>query len=149
MADSQPQDRAHRPTRGEFAHFIAVPTRWSDNDSFGHLNNAVYYSFFDTAVTRFLFAAAPPADAPAPMFFVAETGCCYLAEAAYPDILDIGLRISRLGATSVRYDLGVFRQGEDAALALGLFVHVHIDRTTRRPAPLDAPLRAILEGLVR
>jgi acyl-CoA thioester hydrolase len=134
-----------RPERSRYHAFVDVPTRWSDNDAYGHLNNAVYYALFDTAVTRFLLGLADRIVKPEPIFFVAETGCRYLAEAAYPDTLSIGIRIERLGTSSVRYELGVFRQDDAQAVALGLFVHVHIDPATRRPHPLPAALRTRLE----
>ncbi|WP_285294729.1 acyl-CoA thioesterase [Aureimonas altamirensis] len=145
---SQPQVPG-RSRRNDYAHFIEVPTRWSDNDSYGHLNNAVYYSYFDTAVTRFLMEIAPRVDGPIPMFFVVETGCRYLAEAAYPDILTLGIRIGKLGTSSVHYELGVFRENGEEAVAEGLFVHVHIDPQARRPAPLSPELRTLLETYVR
>ncbi|MFD2237913.1 acyl-CoA thioesterase [Aureimonas populi] len=135
--------RRARPTRADYRAFVPITSRWSDNDMFGHLNNAAYYSYFDTAVTSWLFSTAPQGER-SRMFFVAETGCRYLSEIAYPDKVSVGLRIGHLGTSSVRYEIGVFRNDEEDAAAEGLFVHVHIDPATRRPAPLDEPLRRTL-----
>ncbi|WP_062228600.1 acyl-CoA thioesterase [Aureimonas frigidaquae] len=134
-----------RPDKSRYAAFIDVPTRWSDNDAYGHLNNSVYYALFDTAVTRFLFSLSDQIPKPLPILFVAETSCRYLAEAAYPDALSVGIRIERLGTSSIAYELAVFRQDDPLAVAQGRFVHVHIDAATRRPHPLPAALRTLLE----
>ncbi|KAA0972027.1 acyl-CoA thioesterase [Aureimonas fodinaquatilis] len=149
MTDTQRKTSSPRPQRSEYAHFVPVPTRWADNDSFGHLNNAVYYSLFDTAVTRFLIETDLAVDGRERMFFVVETGCRYLAEAAYPDHLTVGLRIGHLGTSSIRYEIGVFRNDEDLAVATGLFVHVNIDPQTRRPVALDERSRDILARILR
>jgi acyl-CoA thioester hydrolase len=137
-------------SRREFAHFLALPTRWMDNDAYGHVNNVVYYSFFDTAVNRFLIdRGLLRIDSSAVIGLVVETGCRYHRPLAFPDDLEVGIRVAHLGTSSVRYELGVFREGDDLAAAEGHFVHVYVDRDTRAPTPLPADLRAALEGILR
>ena len=141
--------RPARPDRGGFRRFATIQTRWEDNDVYGHVNNVVYYSFFDTAVNRYLIeAGALDIEAGAVIGLVVETQCRYHAPLAFPDILEVGIRVARIGTSSVRYEVGVFRQGgEDLAAADGHFVHVYVDRVTRRPVPLPGPLRAALEAI--
>lgn len=119
-----------------------------DNDAYGHINNVVYYSFFDTAVNRWLVERhlLDVANSPA-IGLVVETGCRYLAPLAFPDRVTVGLRVAHLGNSSVRYELAVFRNDEPTASAVGHFVHVYVDRTTRRPTPIPAPIRAALSTL--
>jgi acyl-CoA thioester hydrolase len=137
-------------TRAEFAHFLAIPTRWMDNDAYGHVNNVVYYSFFDTAVNRFLIdRGVLRIDASPVIGLVVETGCRYHRPLAFPDAVEVGIRVAHLGTSSVRYELGVFREGDDLAAAEGHFVHVYVDRETRTPAALPADLRAALETIHR
>jgi acyl-CoA thioester hydrolase len=137
--------RPQRQSRADYRAFVEVTTRWSDNDMYGHMNNAAYYAFFDTAVTNWLFGTGLSADES--MFFVAETGCRYLSEVGYPDRVSVGLRIGHLGASSIRYEIGIFRNDEDLAAAEGLFVHVHVDKASRRPAPVPEVLRDALKAL--
>ncbi|XBQ17092.1 MAG: thioesterase family protein [Oceanicaulis sp.] len=133
--------------RADFAVFEPIETRWADNDVYGHVNNVVYYGFFDTAVNRRLAKAGLlDIEAGETIGLVVETGCRYHAPAAFPDALDAGLKVARIGTSSVRYELAIFRQGEDAAVAEGFFVHVYVDRRTRRPTPLDSRWRQVLEG---
>ncbi|WP_062017005.1 thioesterase family protein [Aureimonas sp. AU4] len=134
--------------REDYRAFVAVPTRWADNDMYGHLNNAATYSFFDTAVTSWLIGEGLTAHPGDSMFFVAETGCRYHAEIGYPDRIEVGLRVDRLGTSSVSYGIALFREGEGTAAAEGIFVHVHVDRLTRRPAPLPGPARQAMEGIL-
>ena len=136
-------------TRADFAAFRTVPTRWKDNDMFGHVNNATYYSFFDTAVTAWLIEHGCVNRAEGSLWMVAETGCRYLAEVAFPDILAVGLCVARLGRSSVQYRLGLFREAAQDASALGHFVHVHIDGATRRPSPIPDAVRQKLAALER
>ncbi|WP_182086092.1 thioesterase family protein [Aureimonas sp. ME7] len=138
--------RPPRQTRADYRAFVPISTRWSDNDMFGHMNNAAYYTFFDTAVTSWLFSTK--LSSKDSMFFVAETGCRYLAEVRYPDRVTVGLRVGYLGSSSVRYEIGIFREDDDQTAAEGLFVHVHIDKATRRPAPLPDELREALGALL-
>ena len=138
------------PTRAEFAHFLALPTRWMDNDAYGHVNNVVYYSFFDTAVNRFLIdRGVLRIDASPVIGLVVETGCRYHRPLAFPDAVEVGIRVAHLGTSSVRYELGVFHEAEDLAAAEGHFVHVYVDRETRKPAPLPDALRAVLRTIHR
>ena len=136
--------------RGEFAHFLAMPTRWMDNDAYGHVNNVVYYSFFDTAVNRFLIDRGVLRIGSSPVIgLVVETGCRYHRPLAYPETVEVGVRVAHIGTSSVRYELGVFRQGDDAAAAEGHFVHVYVDREHRTPTPLPAEMRAALASIHR
>ncbi|HYW13292.1 MAG TPA: thioesterase family protein [Longimicrobium sp.] len=136
--------------RGEFTHFLALPTRWMDNDVYGHVNNVVYYSFFDTAVNRFLIdRGVLRIDASPVIGLVVETGCRYHRPLAFPDTVEVGIRVAHLGTSSVRYELGIFRHGDDTAAAEGHFVHVYVDRDARTPTPLPAATRAALETIHR
>jgi acyl-CoA thioester hydrolase len=118
-----------------------------DNDAFGHVNNVLYYSFFDTTVTGWLVERGLIGFADGPMWMVAETGCRFLAEVAFPDTVSVGLRLARLGSSSVRYELAVFRGAADLASAEGHFVHVHVDRATRRPIRIPDAIRIMLGDL--
>ena len=118
-----------------------------DNDVYGHVNNVVYYSFFDTAVNAALVEAGVLDPATSEVIgLVVETGCRYAAPLGFPADVDAGIRVARLGTSSVRYEVGLFAAGEVAA-AEGFFVHVYVDRATRRPVTVPAPLRAFLQGL--
>jgi acyl-CoA thioester hydrolase len=131
------------PTRAEYRWFLEIPTRWMDNDVYRHVNNVTYYSWFDTAVARFLLesGAINLTDSPV-VGVVVETLCRYHAPIAFPDTVTAGLRVERLGSTSIRYGLGIFREQEATASAEGHFVHVYVDRATlTRPTPLPEALR--------
>ena len=134
--------------RGAYRDFVDLPTRWADNDAFGHVNNAAYYGFFDTAVTGWLIRRGLLGLADGPMWVVAETGCRFWTEVAFPQTLAIGLRIARLGRTAVRWELALFREAAEHASAECRFVHVHVDRAGRRPAPIPDGPRAALAALV-
>ena len=150
MSPSDQSPPRPRPqSRDTFAAFVEVTTRWSDNDAYGHMNNAAYYTLFDTAVTTWLLQQGLPIAPGETLLFVAETGCRYLSEIGFPDRVSVGLRIARLGTSSIRYEIALFRNDEVAAAAEGIFVHVHVSAETRRPVPLPASLRAILERIVR
>ena len=136
-------------TRDELKVFVPITTRWMDNDVYGHVNNVTYYSFFDTAVNRCLIdMGALDIGRSDVIGLVVETGCTYFSSLAFPDEIEVGFRVARLGTSSVRYELGVFRQGESSAAAQGYFVHVYVDRETRRPAPIPDKFRAKLAELV-
>jgi acyl-CoA thioester hydrolase len=140
------------PTRGDFRFFLEIPTRWMDNDIYGHVNNVTYYSWFDTAVARFLLGSGAINLVDSPVIgVVVETQCRYHAPIAFPDSVTVGLRVDRLGNTSIRYGIGIFRAEESRASAEGHFVHVYVDRATqRRPTPLpDALRRAAAAMLVQ
>lgn len=138
----KPGERAH------YKAFSTIATRWLDNDAYGHMNNVVHYSLFDTAVNRWLIEnKLLDIHAGARIGLVVETGCRYFAEMGFPDVITAGIRIAKLGNSSVRYEVGLFRNDEDIAAAEGFFVHVYVDRKTRRPHPLDAATRAKLQTL--
>ncbi|MCB1453305.1 MAG: acyl-CoA thioesterase [Rhizobiaceae bacterium] len=121
-----------------------------DNDLYGHMNNVVHYSLFDTAVNGWLIEQGVlDIHGGDQIGLVVETGCRYHAELAFPDMVHAGIRVGRLGGSSVRYEVGLFRNDEESAAAEGFFVHVYVDRLTRRPKPLNDGLRAALEPLVR
>ena len=126
-------ERKPAGARADYRAFRTLTTRWMDNDAYGHVNNAAYYSFIDTAVTVWL---------------AAETGCRYFAPISFPDTITAGIRIGRRGTSSVRYEVGLFRNDEDTASAEGHFVHVYVDPTTRRPVPLPEPMARALDVLV-
>jgi acyl-CoA thioester hydrolase len=140
--------RAAPERRHAYPHFLALETRWMDNDAYGHVNNVVYYSYFDTVVNRYLIdGGVLRIDASEVIGLVVETGCQYFRPLAFPDALDAGLRVEQLGRSSVRYGIGIFRRGEDEAAAQGHFVHVYVDRERRAPTPLPPALRHALEKL--
>jgi acyl-CoA thioester hydrolase len=120
-----------------------------DNDVYGHINNVVYYSFFDTVVNQYLVAAGGLDIEKSPVIgLVVETLCRYFKPLAFPDTLDAGLRVGRLGASSVRYEIALFRQDDDDAAAAGHFVHVYVDRATRRPVPVPEAMRGALARIL-
>jgi len=133
------------PSRDAFPVLRAMQTRWHDNDHYGHVNNVVYYSYFDTAVNGWLIEAAGRdiRDLPA-IGVVAETSCRFLRPVGFPDPLQVGLAVARLGRSSVAYRLAVFRGDEGEPSAVGRFVHVYVDREHRRPIEIPAELRAAL-----
>lgn len=134
--------------RSAYRVFRAVPTRWADNDVYGHVNNVVYYSWFDTAVNAHLIeAGALDIHAGEVIGLVVETGCRYAKPLAFPQTVEAGIRVARLGSSSVRYEVGLFGEGDPEAAAEGFFIHVYVDRETRRPTALPAKLRNVLEAL--
>jgi acyl-CoA thioester hydrolase len=143
---------AHKPrptTRDAFGHFVPCDTRWRDNDRYGHLNNAIYYELFDSAINQLLLENdLLDFDSGAHVFLVASSGCDYFSELAYPQKLEVGLAITRLGNSSVTYDLGLFKQGADTAAANGFFVHVHVALDGYRPSPITDKGRAVFENLL-
>jgi acyl-CoA thioester hydrolase len=135
-------------TRSAYRAFRPITTRWMDNDVYGHVNNVVYYSWFDTAVNAWLIEQGVlDIHGGETIGLVIETQCNYFASLAFPQTIEAGIRVGRLGNSSVRYEVGLFAQGEQDAAAQGHFVHVYVDRLTRRPVPLPAPLRAALQHL--
>ncbi|MGH8718802.1 MAG: acyl-CoA thioesterase [Burkholderiales bacterium] len=136
-------------TRAEYPHFLAIPTRWTDNDIYGHINNAHYYAFFDTAINQYLIAEGGlDIAAGSVVGFAAESHCQYTQSLAFPEMIEVGLRVGKLGNTSVRYELAIFKRSETFAAATGYFVHVFVDRETGRAVPIPATIRAALERLV-
>jgi len=135
--------------RDAYRHFETMPTRWGDNDVYGHVNNVVYYAWFDSAVNRHLIASGVLDLTASPVVgLVVETRCTFFASAAFPDVLQVGMKIVHLGKSSVRYELGIFRNDADECAALGQFVHVYVDRATNRPAPIPDAVRAVLATLM-
>jgi acyl-CoA thioester hydrolase len=136
-------------TRDRFAHFVEIATRWGDNDVYGHVNNAVYYAYFDTVVNRFLIERGLLDLAGSPAIgIVVETGCRFHRPLVFPDAIDAGLRVAKIGNSSVRYELGLFRRGDPLVAASAHFVHVYVDRAARRPVPVPPEVRTALEALV-
>jgi acyl-CoA thioester hydrolase len=141
----------HAPSRrADYAHFTSITTRWADNDAYRHVNNVVYYGFFDTAVNQHLIAAgALDLDRCDRVGLVVETQCRYFAPVSFPDRVTVGLRLAHLGTSSLRYELAVFRNDDDKAAAEGHFVHVWVDRASNRPVPVPDAVRAAVEPLRR
>lgn len=136
-------------TRADYRHFLSIPTRWKDNDVYGHVNNVEYYSYFDTVINTWLITAGGlDIHRGAAIGLCAESHCRFLREIAFPGSVDAGLRVDKLGNSSVRYGIGLFRAGEDVQAAEGWFVHVFVDRDTRRSTPIPECIRAALAPLV-
>lgn len=137
------------PTRSNFVAFEEIHSRWMDNDAYGHINNVVYYSFFDTAVNRYLIERnvlnVLKSEA---IGFVIETQCKYFSPIAYPDLIHVGLKVIHLGNSSVKYELAIFKNDDDIASAAGNFVHVYVNRSTNKPTPIPQNVREILAGLI-
>ncbi len=137
--------RAVAESRAGFVHFHEIATRWMDNDSYGHVNNVVYYSYFDTAVNHYLIKQGvlnlQQSDV---IGLVVETKCCYFHAVAFPDTIHVGVRVAEIGTSSVRYELGIFSNDDEMAAAQGHFVHVYVNRKTNRPVPLPAVYRDVL-----
>ncbi|PIW29524.1 MAG: thioesterase [Rhodospirillales bacterium CG15_BIG_FIL_POST_REV_8_21_14_020_66_15] len=135
-------------TRTTYPHILPIQTRWMDNDIYGHVNNVTYYSYFDTVVNCYLIdQGGLDIQDGAVVGFAVETSCRFFKPVAYPEKLAAGLRVGRLGNSSVRYEIAIFKEGEDTAAAAGHFVHVFVDRTTDKPTPIPAPIRAALEKI--
>jgi acyl-CoA thioester hydrolase len=132
-------------SREAYRHFTPITTRWHDNDVYGHVNNVVYYSWFDTAVNAWLIEVGLlDIENGNPIGLVVETGCRYAASVEFPHKVEVGLRAARLGSSSVTYQLGIFVEGANEPAAEGQFTHVYVDRDSRRPTPLPEAWRAIL-----
>lgn len=142
--------RSTAPTRDAFAVFRPIGTRWMDDDAYGHANNVVYYSWFDTAVNGYLMDAVGTDIRQLPQIgVVAESGCSYFSPVSFPQALEIGLAVERIGARSIRYRLGVFVAGSPVCAALGRFVHVYVDAVTRRSVPIPEAIRAAVTPICR
>lgn len=138
------------PSREDFVHTLPIQTRWNDNDVYGHVNNVVYYAYFDTIINRWLIEEGGLDPKTSEVIgLCVESQCRYLAPASYPDDLDAGLRVTKIGRSSVRYEVGIFRnEPTDELVALGYFVHVFVDRARRRPVPIPERIRAALERVL-
>ncbi len=140
--------REQANSRADYRHFHLITTRWSDNDVYGHVNNVVYYSWFDTAVNQFLIAHRVLDIERSPVIgLVIETRCNYFQAVAFPERITAGVRVAQIGNSSVRYEVGIFRENEESAAAQGHFVHVYVDRDSRRPAAIPPAMRALLASI--
>jgi acyl-CoA thioester hydrolase len=136
--------------REDYVVFRAIPTRWMDNDVYGHVNNVVYYSWFDTAVNAALMEAGLlDFEHGEIVGVVVETSCSYFESIAFPEVVEVGVRVAQIGRSSVRYEVGIFRKGASVAAAQGSFVHVYVDRGARRPVVLPDDWRHALEAFRR
>jgi acyl-CoA thioester hydrolase len=136
-------------SRDAYPHHLTIPTRWNDNDVYGHVNNVEYYAFFDTVINQYLIREGGlDIHRGETIGLCAESHCEFKAAFEFPETVDAGLRVGHLGRRSVRYEIGLFREGQDEPAATGWFVHVFVDRAERRPAEIPAPIRAALERLV-
>ncbi len=134
--------------RAQLRHFLPIQTRWSDNDVYGHVNNVVYYSWFDTVVNEYLISSGALDIATSPVVgLVVATHCNYFSELSFPQRVDAGLRVAHIGTSSVRYEVALFAANAELASAQGFFVHVYVDRASRRPLPLPPALRAAVEQI--
>ncbi|MDO9030891.1 MAG: thioesterase family protein [Hydrogenophaga sp.] len=146
---STPATRPQARPRSHYRVFRTIGTRWMDNDVYGHVNNVVYYSWFDTAVNGWLIEqGALDIHGGEVIGLVIETHCNYFAPLAFPQTVHAGLRVAHLGSSSVRYEVGLFAEDGEMAAACGHFVHVYVDRHTRRPVPLPTALKTVLETIL-
>jgi len=135
--------------RDQFRHFLTIPTRWMDNDIYGHVNNVVYYSYFDTAVNQFLIEAGVlDIHKGEVVGFVVDSGCAYFAPVTFPDAVHAGIRVAKLGNSSVRYEIALYRNNDPLPAAAGHFVHVYVERASNRSVPIPEPVRAVLKSLI-
>ena len=136
-------------TRADYSAFLTLTTRWADNDIYGHMNNAVHYQMFDTAVNSYLLEnGALDLKLGTTVFLVVETGCQYFSELAFPDRICAGIKVRTLGRSSVTYNVGLFRGEDNIAAAQGHFVHVNVDRVTRRPAQIQMKKKLVLKKIM-
>ena len=131
-----------------YRHFLTIPTRWMDNDVYGHVNNVVYYSVFDTVVNKFLMEERQLDYSKGEVVgLVVETKCQYFAPIAFPDVVVAGIKVAHIGTSSVRYEIGLFKNDEEKPAAEGHFVHVYVTRSSNKPTPLSSEMRSILEKI--
>jgi len=148
MDEPGPAQKAMARSRADYPHILSIATRWMDNDAYGHVNNVTYYSYFDTVVNEHLIRVGGLDFArDAAIGVVAETSCTFRKPLAFPDAIDVGLAVTRLGNSSVVYEIGLFREADEALAALGRFVHVWVDRATQRPVSIPSRIRAVLAPL--
>ena len=133
--------------RQRFPHFLAITTRWMDNDVYSHVNNVNYYSYFDTVVNEYMLREGVLSLETGPICLVVDTGCQYFSPIAFPDVVHCGLRVEHLGTSSVRFRIGIFRNNEEVVAAQGHFVHVCCDRETHRPMAMPDDMRRALAKL--
>ena len=136
--------------REHYRHSRPIPSRWRDNDVYHHINNVIYYEFFDTVINGYLMEAGGlDFSGGGQVGFAVETHCQFLQPVRFPDVVDACLRVGKLGKSSVRYEIGIFKQGDEKPAAVGYFVHVFVDRLTGKPAPISGRLREAMEALLR
>ncbi|MFC0135577.1 acyl-CoA thioesterase [Massilia eurypsychrophila] len=134
--------------RSSFPHFLAIPTRWMDNDSYGHVNNVQYYSYFDTAVNQFLVARGVlDIHKGEVVGFVVDSGCAYFNSISFPDTVHAGIRVAKLGNSSVRYEIALYRNDDQMPCAAGHFVHVYVERSSNRSVPIPDSVRTVLSTI--
>jgi acyl-CoA thioester hydrolase len=142
------QDKPVRRHRSTFGVFQPITTRWMDNDAYGHVNNVHYYSYFDSAVNGWLVEQGLLSIGDSPVIgLVVESGCAYFESVAFPERLEAGISVAHLGRSSVRYEIGIFKVGEELAAAQGYYVHVYVDRVTQRPVEIPGKTREALSEL--
>ena len=147
MMDTAKEPRTER--RGDYRHFLLIPTRWMDNDIYGHVNNVIYYSYFDTVINAYLIREGGlDIHAGEVVGYAVESNCRFHRPFSFPESIDAGLRVGHLGNSSVRYEIALFRQDEDKPAATGHFVHVFVDRKTNKPTAIPSPIRAALDRLL-
>ena len=135
--------------RSAFGHFLAIPTRWMDNDIYGHVNNVVYYSYFDTAVNQFLIERGVlDIHQGEVVGYVVDSGCAYFSSISFPDTIHAGIRVAKLGNSSVRYEIALYRNDDPLPCAAGHFVHVYVERSSNRSVAIPASVRAVLETII-
>ena len=141
-------DEQREHTRADYRHFLAIPTRWMDNDTYGHVNNVTYYSYFDTVVNEHLIAEGGlDIRNGKAVGFVVENSCRFFRPLSFPETIDAGIRVTKLGRSSVTYEIALFRKEEATPSAVGRFVHVWVDRATVKPIDIPPRIRAALEPL--
>ncbi|WGG50038.1 thioesterase family protein [Rugamonas sp. DEMB1] len=134
--------------RDQFPLFMTIPTRWMDNDQYGHVNNVVYYSYFDTAVNQFLIEAGVlDIHHGAVVGFVVDSGCSYFSPVSFPDVVHAGIRVAKLGNASVRYEIALYRNDDALPCAAGHFVHVYVERDSNRSVPIPQTVRKVLDSI--
>ena len=140
---------AKQERRAHYKHHRRIPTRWRDNDVYHHINNVIYYEFFDTVINGYLMEAGGLDFGSGDIVgFAVETHCQFLKPIRFPEVVDAGLRVAKLGNSSVRYEIGIFKQGDEEPAAVGYFVHVFVDRLTREPMRIGGRLREAMEALL-
>ncbi len=138
------RDEGELARRETYKAYHMVSTRWADNDQYGHINNAKFYEFVDSAVNAHLIIAGVLRES---IGLVVDSGCRYTSSLAFPDVIEVGIKVDHVGTSSVKYGFAVFRRGAEEPAAIGHFVHVYVDAQTRRPKPLPEGLRAVVENL--
>lgn len=138
-----------RPVRADYARFFPIHTRWNDNDSYGHVNNVVYFEFFDTAINRNLIECGLlDVNKSAAVALVVDNRCTYHASISFPDLVHAGIKVKRMGSSSVTYEVGIFKNDDEVAAALGTFVHVYVDRASGQSISIPPEVRSALTSLM-